>query len=68
MAAGVVVTAAGGAALSWLRARSGRLAAPVALHLAINCGGLAAAWCATGRGRRERRDQPDPHRSVTFRP
>ena len=68
VAAGVVVTAAGGAALSWLRARSGRLAAPVALHLAINCGGLAAAWAATGRGRREHRDQPDPHRSVTFRP
>jgi uncharacterized protein len=47
VAAGVAVTAAGGAAFSWLRARSGRLAAPVALHLAINCGGLAAAWAAT---------------------
>jgi uncharacterized protein len=47
VAAGVVVTAAGGAAFSWLRARSGRLAAPVALHLAINCGGLAAARAAT---------------------
>jgi membrane protease YdiL (CAAX protease family) len=45
--AGVAATAAGGAAFSWLRARSGRLAAPVALHLAINCGGLAAAWAAT---------------------
>ena len=48
VAAGVVVTAAGGVAFSWLRARSGRLAAPVALHIAINCGGLAAAWAATG--------------------
>ena len=47
VAAGVAVTAAGGAAFSWLRARSGRLAAPVALHIAINCGGLAAAWAAT---------------------
>ena len=45
--AGVAVTAAGGALFSWLRARSGRLAAPVALHIAINCGGLAAAWAAT---------------------
>jgi membrane protease YdiL (CAAX protease family) len=52
VAAGVAVTAAGGAALSWLRARSGRLAAPVALHAAINCGGLAAAWAATRPRRR----------------
>jgi uncharacterized protein len=57
VAAGVVVTAAGGAALSWLRARSGRLAAPVALHLAINCGGLAAAWAATAP---KRRGMPHP--------
>jgi uncharacterized protein len=49
VAAGVAVTAAGGVLFSWLRARSGRLAAPVALHIAINCGGLAAAWAATGR-------------------
>ena len=47
VAAGVAVTAAGGAAFSWLRARSGRLAAPVAMHVALNCGGLAAAWAAT---------------------
>jgi len=52
VAAGVAVTAAGGAAFSWLRARSGRLAAPVALHIAINCGGLAAAWAATRPKRR----------------
>ena len=51
VAAGVAVTAAGGAGFSWLRARSGRLAAPVALHMAINCGGLAAAWAATRRRR-----------------
>jgi uncharacterized protein len=51
-AAGVAVTAAGGVLLSWLRARSGRLAAPVALHVALNCGGLAAAWAAAGRGGR----------------
>jgi uncharacterized protein len=53
VAAGVAVTTAGGAALSWLRARSGRLAAPVLLHLTINCGGLAAAWAATAGDRRE---------------
>jgi uncharacterized protein len=53
VAAGVAVTTAGGVALSWLRARSGRLAAPVLLHLTINCGGLAAAWAATARDRRE---------------
>jgi len=52
VAAGVAVTAAGGAAFSWLRARSGRLATPVALHVAINCGGLAAAWAATRPKRR----------------
>ena len=51
--AGVAVTTAGGVALSWLRGRSGRLAAPVLLHLTINCGGLAAAWAATARDRRE---------------
>jgi uncharacterized protein len=55
VAAGVAVTAGGGVLFSWLRARSGRLAAPVALHLAINCGGLAAAWAATGPKRREGR-------------
>jgi uncharacterized protein len=55
VAAGVAVTAAGGAAFSWLRARSGRLAAPVALHIAINCGGLAAAWVATRPERPSRR-------------
>jgi len=39
----VAATAAGGALLSWLRARSGRLAAPVLLHAAVNSGGLIAA-------------------------
>jgi membrane protease YdiL (CAAX protease family) len=46
--AGVAVTTAGGAFLSWLRERSGTLAAPVLLHLAINTGGLVAAWAAMG--------------------
>ena len=41
--AGCAATAAGGALLSWLRARSGRLAAPVLLHAAVNSGGLIAA-------------------------
>jgi uncharacterized protein len=42
--AGVAVTAAGGALFAWLRARSGRLAAPVLLHLATNCVGPVVAW------------------------
>jgi uncharacterized protein len=44
IAAGVAVTAAGGALFSWLRARSGRLAAPVLLHLTTNCAGPVVAW------------------------
>jgi uncharacterized protein len=47
VAAGVAATTAGGVLFSWLRARSGRLAAPMLLHAAINCGGLAAAWAAS---------------------
>jgi membrane protease YdiL (CAAX protease family) len=52
--AGVAATAAGGVLLSWLRARSGSLAAPVLLHIATNCGGALTAWAvarigATGR-------------------
>ena len=39
---------AGGVLLSWLRARSGSLAGPVLLHLAINCGGLVTAWAVAG--------------------
>jgi membrane protease YdiL (CAAX protease family) len=50
LAAGVAATAASGVLLSWLRARSGSLAAPVLLHLATNCGGMAAAWAAAGLG------------------
>jgi CAAX protease family protein len=41
--AGCAATAAGGALLCWLRARSGRLADTVLLHAAINSGGLIAA-------------------------
>jgi uncharacterized protein len=44
----VVATAAAGALLSWLRIRSGSLAAPILLHLATNCLGPAAA-CAIAR-------------------
>jgi membrane protease YdiL (CAAX protease family) len=46
--AGVAVTTAAGAFLSWLRERSGRVAAPVLLHLAANSGGLVAAWAISG--------------------
>ena len=42
--AGVAATAAGGMLLSWLRVRSGSLAAPILLHLATNCGGALTAW------------------------
>jgi len=51
VAAGVAATAAGGALLSWLRARSGSLAAPVLLHLATNSGGQVAAWAVASLGR-----------------
>jgi membrane protease YdiL (CAAX protease family) len=44
VAAGVAATAAGGVLLSWLRTRSGSLAAPILLHLATNCGGALTAW------------------------
>ena len=42
--AAVAATAAGGVLLSWLRIRSGSLAAPVLLHLAANCTGALAAY------------------------
>jgi membrane protease YdiL (CAAX protease family) len=44
VASGVAATAAGGVLLSWLRMRSGSLAAPILLHLATNCGGALTAW------------------------
>jgi len=52
VAAAVAVTTAGGALLSWLRARSGSLTAPVLFHLATNCGGPVAAWAVASLGRR----------------
>jgi membrane protease YdiL (CAAX protease family) len=52
--AGVAVTAAGGLVFSWLRARSGSLAAPMLLHLATNCGGPVAAWAVARRGGQRR--------------
>jgi membrane protease YdiL (CAAX protease family) len=51
--AGVAVITAGGALLSWLRERSGSLAAPVLLHLATNSGGPVAAWAVASCGARE---------------
>jgi membrane protease YdiL (CAAX protease family) len=51
VAAGVAATTAGGALLSWLRARSGSLTAPVLLHLATNSGGQVAAWAVASRSR-----------------
>src|SRR5215831_381471 len=55
VSAGVAATAAGGVLLSWLRTRSGSLAAPIMLHLATNCGGALTAWAVA---RREPRDAP----------
>jgi membrane protease YdiL (CAAX protease family) len=52
---GVAATAAGGVLLSWLRVRSGSLAAPMLLHLATNCGGALTAWAIA---RLEPRDAP----------
>jgi len=52
VAAAVAVSAAGGALLSWLRERSGGLAAPVALHLVTNSGAAVAAWAVRSRQRR----------------
>jgi uncharacterized protein len=49
VAAGVAATAAGGALFSWLRARTGRLADPVIVHLATNCVGPVVAWAVTRR-------------------
>jgi uncharacterized protein len=49
--AGVAGTAAAGALLSWLRDRTGRLAAPVLLHAAMNSGALLAAHVAAPRNR-----------------
>jgi len=54
--AGVAGTAAAGALLSWLRERTGRLAAPVLLHAAVNSGALLAAHAVAARNRR----RPDP--------
>jgi uncharacterized protein len=45
--AGVAATAAGGVLLSWLRTRSGSLAAPILLHVATNSVGALAAWAIT---------------------
>lgn len=56
--AGVAGTAVAGALLSWLRVRSGRLAAPVLLHAAVNSGALIAAYVVTGSTRREPRAAP----------
>ena len=48
VAAAVAGTAAAGLLLSWLRERSGSLAAPVLLHLSANCGAALAARFAHG--------------------
>ena len=49
VAAAVAGTAAAGVVLSWLRNRSGSLAAPALLHLTANCGGALAGWWAVTR-------------------
>ena len=54
VAASVAGTAAAGLLLSWLRERSGSLAAPVLLHLTANCGAALAARSAHGNTRHSR--------------
>jgi CAAX protease family protein len=49
VAGGVAATGAAGVLLSWLRERSGSLAAPAVVHLAANCGGLLASSFARSR-------------------
>lgn len=51
VAAGVAATTASGVLLSWLRARSGSLTAPVLLHVATNSGAMIAAWAVAKRAR-----------------
>jgi membrane protease YdiL (CAAX protease family) len=41
------VTAASGVALSWLRIRSGSVAAPILVHYAANAGGFFGGWLAS---------------------
>ncbi len=55
--AGCAATAAGGALLSWLRARSGRLADTVLLHAAVNSGGLLAAHAVARLGQQGKLSQ-----------
>ena len=45
--AGTVATTAAGAALCWLRLRSGSLAAPVVAHCATNTVPLTTTWVLT---------------------
>lgn len=49
--AGSAAIAVPGVLLSWLRERSGRLAAPALLHLAANSGAMIAAGLAARQGR-----------------
>ena len=56
--AGCAATAAGGALLSWLRARSGRLADTVLLHAAVNSGGLIAAHAVAVLGQKDKLPAP----------
>jgi membrane protease YdiL (CAAX protease family) len=57
--AAVAGTAAAGVLLSWLRERSGSLAAPVLLHLTANCGAVLAARLAARLGSSRLPDQAE---------
>jgi membrane protease YdiL (CAAX protease family) len=56
--AGCAATAAGGVLLSWVRARSGRLADAVLLHAAVNSGGLIAAHAVAALGEGDKTTRP----------
>jgi membrane protease YdiL (CAAX protease family) len=58
--AAVAATSAAGVVLSWLRARSGSLAAPVLLHVATNSAGPLAAWAVARWGAEPGRPDHSP--------
>ena len=67
--AAVGVTAAGGALLSVLRARSGSLTAPVLVHLATNSVPMVAAWAVANLTAGRNADRPTrSHRRRFFTP
>ena len=59
VAAAVAGTTAGGVLFSWLRERSGGLAAPILVHVATNSGGLVTALAVAAASPATPRGSPD---------